>query len=137
MTRRGWLLFIAMGVIWGLPYLFIRIAVSDLSPVVLVFARTVIGALILLPILLVEPLKVAAVFVAGEGHWLAGTGILVAAYATSLVFVERLFKVVKPKLMTMNWFASIWIWFTAVRDKAWVWFRGVRKRLPAICASER
>jgi hypothetical protein len=94
-------------------------------------------ALILLPILLVEPLKVAAVFVAGEGHWLAGTGILVAAYATSLVFVERLFKVVKPKLMTMNWFASIWIWFTAVRDKAWVWFRGVRKRLPAICASER
>ena len=94
-------------------------------------------ALILLPILLVEPLKVAAVFVAGEGHWLAGTGILVASYATSLVFVERLFKVVKPKLMTMNWFASIWIWFTAVRDKAWVWFRGVRKRLPAICASER
>ena len=39
-----------MSVIWGLPYLFIRIAVSDLSPVVLVFARTAIGALILLPI---------------------------------------------------------------------------------------
>ncbi|MGH7761609.1 MAG: DMT family transporter [Candidatus Dormibacteraceae bacterium] len=50
MTRRSLLLFIAMSVIWGLPYLFIRIAVSDLSPVVLVFARTAIGALILLPI---------------------------------------------------------------------------------------
>jgi drug/metabolite transporter (DMT)-like permease len=49
-TRRGLLLFIAMSVIWGIPYLFIRIAVSDLSPVVLVFARTAIGALILLPI---------------------------------------------------------------------------------------
>jgi len=49
-TRRSLLLFIAMSVIWGLPYLFIRIAVSDLSPVVLVFARTAIGALILLPI---------------------------------------------------------------------------------------
>jgi drug/metabolite transporter (DMT)-like permease len=49
-TRRSLLLFIAMSVIWGLPYLFIRIAVSDLSPVVLVFARTTIGALILLPI---------------------------------------------------------------------------------------
>jgi hypothetical protein len=94
-------------------------------------------ALILLPILLVEPLKVAAVFVAGDGHWLAGTGILVAAYATSLVFVERLFKMVKPKLMTMNWFANLWTWFAAVREKAWVWLRGVRKRLPAICASER
>src|ERR1700693_1615735 len=49
-TRRGLLLFIAMSVIWGIPYLFIRIAVSDLTPVVLVFARTAIGALILLPI---------------------------------------------------------------------------------------
>ena len=39
-----------MSVIWGIPYLFIRIAVSDLSPAVLVFARTAIGALILLPI---------------------------------------------------------------------------------------
>jgi len=52
MTRRSLLLFIAMSVIWGLPYLFIRIAVSDLSPVVLVFARTAIGALILLPIVI-------------------------------------------------------------------------------------
>ena len=50
MTRRSLLLFLAMSVIWGLPYLLIRIAVSDLSPVVLVFARTAIGALILLPI---------------------------------------------------------------------------------------
>jgi len=52
MTRRALLLFIAMSVIWGLPYLFIRIAVSDLSPVVLVFVRTAIGAMILLPIAL-------------------------------------------------------------------------------------
>jgi drug/metabolite transporter (DMT)-like permease len=52
MTRRALLLFIAMSVIWGIPYLFIRIAVSDLSPVVLVFARTAIGAMIVLPIAL-------------------------------------------------------------------------------------
>jgi drug/metabolite transporter (DMT)-like permease len=49
-NRRSLLLFAAMSVVWGLPYLFIRIAVSDLSPVVLVFARTAIGALILLPV---------------------------------------------------------------------------------------
>ena len=54
MTRRSLLLFIAMSAIWGLPYLFIRIAVNDLSPVMLVFARTVIGTLILLPIALVR-----------------------------------------------------------------------------------
>jgi drug/metabolite transporter (DMT)-like permease len=50
MSRRGWVLFIAMCFIWGIPYLLIKVAVSDLSPVTLVFFRTVIGAAILLPI---------------------------------------------------------------------------------------
>jgi drug/metabolite transporter (DMT)-like permease len=49
-TRRGWVLFVAMCFIWGLPYLLIRIAVRDLSPADLVFARTGIGAALLLPI---------------------------------------------------------------------------------------
>lgn len=52
MTRRGLLLFVAMSLIWGIPYLFIRIAVADLHPAVLVFARTGMAALILLPIAL-------------------------------------------------------------------------------------
>ena len=49
MTRRGLLLFGAMCVIWGIPYLFIRIAVGELTPATLVFLRTGIAALILLP----------------------------------------------------------------------------------------
>jgi drug/metabolite transporter (DMT)-like permease len=48
-TRRGWLLFAAMGVIWGVPYLLIKVAVADLSPVSLVFLRTATGAALLLP----------------------------------------------------------------------------------------
>jgi drug/metabolite transporter (DMT)-like permease len=50
MTRRGLLLFAAMCVIWGIPYLLIRIAVRDLSPAVLVLGRTTIAALLLLPL---------------------------------------------------------------------------------------
>ena len=50
MTRRGWLLFAAMCVIWGVPYLLIRVAVRELTPVTLVFARTGIAALLLLPV---------------------------------------------------------------------------------------
>ena len=50
MTRRGLLLFAAMCVIWGIPYLLIRVAVRELSPETLVFARTAIAALLLLPI---------------------------------------------------------------------------------------
>jgi drug/metabolite transporter (DMT)-like permease len=50
MTRRGALLFVAMCVIWGIPYLLIKIAVEDMSPAVLVLGRTAIGAALLLPI---------------------------------------------------------------------------------------
>src|SRR5437868_13532676 len=49
MTRRGLLLFAAMCVLWGIPYLFIRIAVGELTPATLVFVRTGIAALILMP----------------------------------------------------------------------------------------
>jgi drug/metabolite transporter (DMT)-like permease len=52
MTRRNWLLFASMCVIWGIPYLLIRVAVRDVSPPDLVFARTGLAALILLPIAL-------------------------------------------------------------------------------------
>lgn len=52
MTRRGWILFSAMCLIWGIPYLLIKIAVRSLAPADLVFARTAIGTLILLPIAL-------------------------------------------------------------------------------------
>lgn len=48
-TRRAWLLLLALGVIWGIPYLFIRIAVTDVDPLVVAGGRTLIGALILLP----------------------------------------------------------------------------------------
>jgi drug/metabolite transporter (DMT)-like permease len=42
-------LFAAMSVIWGVPYLLIKVAVGDLSPVVVVFGRCLIGAVLLLP----------------------------------------------------------------------------------------
>ena len=50
MTRRAFVLFALMSVIWGIPYLLIRVAVAEISPATLVFARTGIAALILLPI---------------------------------------------------------------------------------------
>jgi drug/metabolite transporter (DMT)-like permease len=48
-SRRGWGLFLTMSVIWGIPYLLIKVAVEEVSPVVVVFARCVVGAVILLP----------------------------------------------------------------------------------------
>jgi drug/metabolite transporter (DMT)-like permease len=52
MTRRGWILFIVLGLLWGMPYLLIRIAVGTIDPLVVAGSRTLIGALLLLPVAL-------------------------------------------------------------------------------------
>jgi drug/metabolite transporter (DMT)-like permease len=49
-SARGWSLFAAMSLIWGIPYLLIKVAVDGVSAPVLVFARTAIGAIVLLPL---------------------------------------------------------------------------------------
>ena len=50
MSRRGWTLFAAMSVIWGIPYLLIKVAVGGVPVPVLVLARVGIGAALLLPV---------------------------------------------------------------------------------------
>ena len=52
MSRTGWLLFIALCVIWGIPYLLIRVAVRELPPPAMVFLRTAPAALLLVPLAL-------------------------------------------------------------------------------------
>lgn len=49
MTARGWFLFSLMGVVWGIPYLMIKVAVDAVSPPVVVFTRCALGAALLLP----------------------------------------------------------------------------------------
>src|SRR5260370_51069 len=51
-SRRGWIMFVAMSVIWGLPYLLIKVAVGGVPVPVLVLARVGLGAAVLLPIAL-------------------------------------------------------------------------------------
>ena len=50
MSPRGWALFVALSIIWGTPYLLIRIAVESVDPMIIAFGRTLIGALLLLPV---------------------------------------------------------------------------------------
>jgi len=49
LSRRGWLLFAAMSVIWGIPYLLIKVADGGVSVPVLVCTRVALGSLLLLP----------------------------------------------------------------------------------------
>jgi drug/metabolite transporter (DMT)-like permease len=50
MTRRAWLLFTAVSLLWGVPYLFIKVAVAELPPVTVVFVRVAMAALLLWPV---------------------------------------------------------------------------------------
>lgn len=49
-SRRALVLFLALGVAWGIPYLLIKVAVREISPAELVLARTVLAAALLLPL---------------------------------------------------------------------------------------
>ena len=54
MSRKGWALFALVGVLWGVPYLFMKVAVEELSTPVIVFSRLLIGAAVLVPLALYE-----------------------------------------------------------------------------------
>lgn len=50
MTKVGWSRFLLLGFLWGIPYLFLKVAVEEISAELIVFARVFIGGLILLPL---------------------------------------------------------------------------------------
>ena len=79
--------------------------------------------LLAVPASLVEPLKLVAVAIAGDGHWITGTAMIAAAYAASLLLVERLFRIVKPKLLKLRWFARPWCKFIILRYALTACFR--------------
>jgi drug/metabolite transporter (DMT)-like permease len=111
---RGWAAFWALGIIWGVPYFFIRIAVQEISPFVVAWSRLTIAALILLPIAwhrgALRPLRnhkaaicafAVAEFVVpfsaisfGE-RWISSsiTGILIAGAPLTVIVIARFFGV--------------------------------------------
>ncbi|MBV9423724.1 MAG: EamA family transporter [Solirubrobacterales bacterium] len=65
MTRRAWVAFAAMSLIWGVPYLFIKIAVDGgVTPLMLAWGRVTLGALVLLALA-----RRAGTLRTVRGHW--------------------------------------------------------------------
>jgi drug/metabolite transporter (DMT)-like permease len=83
-SRRGWFLFASLGVIWGIPYLLIKVGVEHLSTPMVVFGRLLIGAAILLPIAIGRR-QLGAL----SGHW---------RWVLAFALVE----------MTFTWWALTW-----------------------------
>src|ERR1700722_5968909 len=106
--------FAALGVIWGLPYFFIKLAVQEVAPFVLAFCRVGLAAAVLLPIAwrrgslrslgkhksaivafsMAEFAVPFTVISLGE-RWISSsvTGILIAMVPLSIALIQRFFGV--------------------------------------------
>jgi hypothetical protein len=84
--------------------------------------------LVAVPLAIVEPLKLAVVFIAGDGHLIAGMITMICAYAVSLFVAHWVFGIVKSKLMKLPWFAAAWNWLARVWRKLSAWFGFGRRR---------
>jgi drug/metabolite transporter (DMT)-like permease len=111
-TWRGWTAFVALGIIWGLPYFFIKVAVQEVSPFTLAFSRVLLATMILLPIAwrrgalrslathkvpivafgLIEFAIPFSLISLGE-RWISSsvTGILIAMVPLSIALIQRFF----------------------------------------------
>jgi hypothetical protein len=83
-------------------------------------------ALLVGPLAVAEPLKLATVFIVGKGHWLAGVIAMLCAYAVSLLALHWLFGIVKPRLLELPWFAALWSWLVRLWRNFWGRLRGLR-----------
>jgi drug/metabolite transporter (DMT)-like permease len=112
MTWRGWTAFAALGIIWGLPYFFIKVALQEVSPFILAFSRVVLATMILMPIAwrrgalrawskhkaaiiafgLVEFAIPFSLISLGE-RWISSsvTGILIAMVPLCIALIQRFF----------------------------------------------
>jgi hypothetical protein len=95
--------------------------------------------LLAVPFLVLEPLKLLAVYWTATGHVVTGTVALLALHGASLLSTERLFAVLKPKLLTIRWFATVWGRIEAVRDAVmrWALTSGVWARLHGLFVKVR
>lgn len=86
MSRRGLILFLTLGFVWGLPYLLIKVAVEDLTPPVIIFLRVAIAAAVLIPIAWKQGYLSE---LAGHWKWIFGFAIIeIAGPFGALTFAE-------------------------------------------------
>lgn len=114
MSWRTWLAFGALSVIWGVPYFFIRIAVEEVPPLMVVWARLTLAALVLVPIaarrgslsalrghlwavtaFAVAEFVVPFTAIAYGERWISSsvTGILIAGVPLTIAVISRFFGV--------------------------------------------
>ncbi|KQV88331.1 hypothetical protein [Pelomonas sp. Root1237] len=78
---------------------------------------------LVLPSLLILPIKLAAVWLVAEGHVMLGVGIVVAAKLLGTALLAWLFQLIQPALMQLPWFARFYARWTAWKTELLAWVR--------------
>ena len=94
----------------------------------------VVLLILAVPFVVLEPLKVFALYWFALGHLIQGGILLIVAHGASILTLERLYHAGKPQLMQIGWFKRLMTWLGGLRDAAvklakstaaWQWSAGV------------
>ncbi|MGY2052875.1 hypothetical protein [Methylobacterium sp. JK268] len=99
--------------------------------------RFAILALLAVPFLGVEPLKVLGVIWMAEGHLWRGLALLAGAYLVSFVLVERIYHAGRAKLLTIGWLAAAIGFVVRVREAVLAYARDTRAWQAGVAAGRR
>lgn len=97
----------------------------------------VVLTLLVVPFLLIEPLKALSLYWMAVGHPVQGGGALALCHLLSILTSERVLHLGKPQLMTIPWFARVYLFATEARDRALDWLRATAAWRLAVAAAER
>jgi len=88
-----------------------------------------------IPVLLLIPVKLLALFLLGKGHLGAGLGLVVSAKIAGTALAARLFQLTEPALMQLGWFSRAYPPWKAWKDRmlrrvrvSWPWRLGRRMK---------
>jgi hypothetical protein len=83
------------------------------------------GVLVLLaiPFVIIEPVKVFALYWTATGHFVQGPVLLMLAYVLSILSCDRIYHSGHAKLMQIDWFKRLMVWLVGLRDWALGWVR--------------
>ncbi|HEV6966845.1 hypothetical protein [Roseateles sp.] len=78
---------------------------------------------LVLPSLLILPIKLLAVWLVAQGRVVLGVGVIVAAKVGGTALLAWLFQLIQPALMQLPWFARIYARWTAWKAELLAWVR--------------
>ena len=88
-----------------------------------------------IPVLLLVPVKLLALFLLGKGHFGMGLSLVVSAKIAGTALAARLFQLTEPALMQLGWFARLYPPWKAWKDRmlrqvrvSWPWRLGRRMK---------